>query len=291
MDNSLPEEPLSENPDIPEDEEFPEDLRDSENAENAEDEATAESASSHPVANAEYTVLNGVQTVVSIALVMATLLTLWNPRKVFNTPSLSALVEAKATEAALEVEEQSDQGTHIALLVGHWEDSNPGEVCADGLVEADVNHAIAVLVAEKLEKEGYSVDMFPEYDLNFLNYEGLAFIAIYSGSCVESPLPPSGFKVGGSFSAQNPDLVDRLATCISQEYQAATNLPFTYEVISAEHASYHIFRDISANTPAVRLEMGSLKTDRTLLVDQAEKTADGIAAGILCYLNNRSESD
>jgi hypothetical protein len=130
--------------------------------------------------------------------------------------------------------------------------------------------------------------MFPEYDLKLLNYEGAAFVAIYSGSCVDDPLPASGFKIGGSYSAKNPDQIDQLATCISKEYQTATGLPFTYEVINAESASYHIFRDVSGNTPAVRLEMGSLKTDRKILVDQADKTADGIVAGIICYLKGQA---
>jgi N-acetylmuramoyl-L-alanine amidase len=239
--------------------------------------------------HADYTVLSGVQTVVSIALVMATLLTLWNPRKVFNTPSLASLVEAEATKAALESEKKAAGSNAIGILAGHWEDNNPGVVCADGLVEADINHDIATRVTEKLEKLGYSVDQFPEYDLKLLNFEGAAFVAIYSGSCADTPIPPSGFKIGGSFSAQNPDQIDQLATCLAQEYQAATNLPFTYEVISAENTSYHIFRDVSGTTPAVRLELGSLKTDRRVLVDQAEKAADGIVAGILCFL--KSEGD
>lgn len=283
MTDSYSEEPLPESPDpfgeesFTEDEEIPQ-------VENNSDPQT-DGKKTH----ADYTVLSGVQTVISIALVMATLLTLWNPRKVFNTPSLASLVEAEATKAALESESHTEGGNTIGILAGHWEDNNPGVVCADGLVEADINHDIATRVAEKLKKLGYSVDQFPEYDLKLLNYEGAAFVAIYSGSCADSPIPPSGFKIGGSFSAQNPEQIDQLATCIAQEYQAATNLPFTYEVISAENTSYHIFRDVSGNTPAVRLELGSLKTDRRILVDQAEKAADGIVAGILCFLNSEGD--
>lgn len=265
MENPLPDEPVSE-PEEPEE--------------------IAEAENERPRRHSEFTVLNGVQTVVSIALVMATLLTLWNPRKVFNTPSLSSLVEAGATQSAQEAKEntQDDRSQHIGILAGHWEDNNPGEVCSDGMIESDINYDIAERVSQKLEDLGYSVDLFPEYDLDLLNYEGAALIAIYSGSCVESPPPPSGFSIGGSYSAQNPEQVDQLATCLAQEYQQATGLPFTYEVINAEHASYHIFRDISVNTPAVRLELGSLNTNRSVLVNQADKTAGGIVAGIQCFL-------
>jgi len=277
MENPLPEEPREE----PQEEAQPEPM--DEPIDESETGPKTGPANRHST----YTVMNGIQTVISIALVMATVLTLWNPRKVFNTPSLASLVESSATQAALEAQAETEnvRSRHIGILAGHWEDSVPGEVCQDGTVESDVNLAIAELVKQELEDLDYIVDLFPEYDLTLLNYEGAAFVALYSGSCAESPLPPSGFSIGGSFSAQNPELVDQLATCLAQEYQQSTKLPFTYEVINAEDASYHIFRDISVNTPAVRLEMGSLKTDRRLLLEQPDQAAEGIAAGIQCFLN------
>lgn len=237
-----------------------------------------------PKSRPEFSVSNSIQTIISIGLVMATLLTLWNPRKVFNTSSLTVLLKSEATQAAKDAQSEENTNLRIGILAGHWENS-PGEVCSDGIIESDVNHDIALRVVQLLENQGYQIDLFPEYDLEFLNYEGTAFISLYSGSCAENPPPASGFKIGASYLAQNPDEIDRLATCISQEYQNAVNLPFTYEVIDSEHASHHIFRDIAANTPAVRLEMGSLKTDRRILINQADDAAQGIAAGILCFLN------
>ena len=238
-----------------------------------------------PKNRSAYSVLNGVQTIVSIALVMATLLTLWNPRKVFSTSNLTTLLAEEAAQETREAEAANNQ-TRIAIIAGHWQDNNPGEVCADGLIESDVNYDIAGRAAQKLEKLGYTVNLFPEYDLDFLNYEGTVLIAIYSGSCADDPAPASGFKVGGSYSATNPDQIDLLATCISQEYQKATSLPFTYEVINSEHEAYHIFRDISLNTPAVLLELGSLNTDRKILLNRADNTAEGIVSGILCFMSN-----
>lgn len=262
MENPLPEDALPDNEEIIEDE--PEQVRE----------------------KPEFSVSNSVQTVISIGLVMATLLTLWNPRKVFKTTSLTALLEAEAAQKAEEAEASQDGNNHIGILAGYWEDSNPGEVCADGLTEADVNYDIASRVKLKLESEGYQVDLFPEYDLKFLNYEGVVFVALYSGSCAEDPQPASGFSIGGSVLAQNPDEIDRLATCISKKYQNATILPFTYEVIDTDHASHHIFRDIGPTTPAIRLEMGSLKTDRLALTTLADSAAQGISSGIICFINN-----
>jgi len=104
-------------------------------------------------------------------------------------------------------------------------------------------------------------------------------------------MPPSGFKVGTSLTAQFPDKVNRLAVCLSEEYQKSTGLPFAYEVLNPDHPSFHIFRDIHAETPAVMIEVGSLKTDRSIVVSQAGKVTDGIVAGIICYLDSQFDTE
>jgi N-acetylmuramoyl-L-alanine amidase len=236
-----------------------------------------------------YSVMSGFQTVLSIAVVMATLLTLWNPRKFLGTPNLSAIIRAESEQEAPEGEaaEEMDTTDHIGLLAGHWLDS-PGEVCADGLVEADVNQDIANRTAQVLRSKGYQVDVFPEYDIALLNYQSAVFVAIYAGSCAESPLPPSGFKVATSLTALNPDAASALAVCLSESYSDRIKIPFSFEVLNPDHPSYHIFRDIHQQTPAALIETGSLKTDRTILVNQAEVVAEAIAAGILCSLEPSS---
>jgi len=250
-------------------------------------EAPDESLENKPAA---YTVMSGFQSVLSIAIVMATLLTLWNPRKLLSTPNLSALLRAEADQTQQTGTQVADTVNHIGLLAGHWQ-NEPGEVCSDGLVEADVNQAIANRVSQELTDLGYKVDVFPEYDLALLNYKSAAFLAIYSGSCSDSPLPPSGFTVGTSLTAQIPEKVNQLAVCLSEEYQKTTRLPFTYEVLNPDHPSFHIFRDIHAETPAVMIEVGSLKTDRSILVSKAGRVTDGIVAGILCYLDSQVNNE
>lgn len=231
-----------------------------------------------------YTVMSGFQTVLSIAIVMATLLTLWNPRKFLGTPNLSALIRAESAQNQLALSsEEASTLNHIGILAGHWLDS-PGEVCADGLIEAEVNLNVANRTAQLLRDMGYPVDVFPEYDIALLNYQSAAFVAVYAGSCADNPLPPSGFKVGTSLTTQNPDAVNALAICVSEAYQKKTSLPFSYEVLNPDHPSYHIFRDIDSQSPAIMIETGSLKTDRTILTNQIELVAEGIASGILCFL-------
>ena len=232
---------------------------------------------------AAYTVLSGFQTVLSIAVVMATLLTLWNPRKLLSTPNLSALLQASVVQEKETTPQPEDTSNHIGLLAGHWKDSS-GEVCADGLAEADVNQAIANRVAQSLTDMGYKVDIFPEFDLALLNYHSAVLVAIYSGSCANNPFPPSGFKISSSLTAKQPEQTDNLAICLAEQYQKTTKLPFSYEVINPDHPSYHIFRDIHPDTPAVMIEVGSLSTDRNIIISQTESVSDGIVAGILCVL-------
>jgi hypothetical protein len=248
------------------------------------EEIPAENIGNKPAA---FTVMSGFQTVLTIAVIMATLLTLWNPRKLLSTPNLNALLRAEAAQQQQAASSTDDTTKHIGILAGHWQD-NPGDVCSDGLIEADVNQAIAAKVTQSLTDVGYKVDIFPEYDLALLNYHSAVFVAIYSGSCAESPTPPSGFKVASSLTAQNPDKVNQLAVCLSEQYQKATKLPFTYEVLNPDHPSYHIFRDINLETPAVMIEVGSLKTDRKIVIGQSGSVSDGIVAGILCYINGQN---
>jgi N-acetylmuramoyl-L-alanine amidase len=236
-----------------------------------------------------FSVMSSFQTIIGIAIVMATLLTLWNPRKLLSTPNLNALLQAELSQAQQSTSQVEDTGNHIGILAGHWQD-NPGEVCSDGLIEADINQAISTRVSQNLTDLGYKVDIFPEYDMALLNYRSAAFVAIYSGSCNESPLPPSGFKIATSLTAQNPDKVNQLAVCLGEQYQKATKLPFTYEVLNPDNPSYHVFRDINSDSPAVLIEIGSLKTDRNLIVSHSDTVSNGIAAGILCYLDGLNKT-
>jgi len=236
----------------------------------------------------DYSIFQGIQSVVTIAILIATLLTLWNPRKVFKTPNLYDLFQS---EAALETYDNNlladDSRIRIGILAGHWQNST-GEVCADGVIEADINYNIASRIKLNLEEKNFQVNLFPEFDLDLLNYEADALVAVYSGSCLQAPPPPSGFKIGTSLTAENPEKANDLAVCLAENYQDYTNLPFTYEIINPDHSSYHIFRDIHPNTPAILIEIGALSTDRDLITNRSNSIAEGIAAGITCFVENAS---
>jgi len=224
--------------------------------------------------------------VVSAAVLVAILFTLWNPRKLFRTPNIYDLFQSEAAiETAVSNLNANDGVIQIGILAGEWKNST-GEVCADGIIEVDINLNIANRVKLDLEDRDFQVDLFPEFDLDLLNYDADVLVAIYSGSCLQKPLPPSGFKIGTSLTAENPEVINQLAVCLAENYQESTHLPFSYEVINPDHSSYHIFRDVHPDTPAVLIEIGMLSTDRNLIENKTTSIVDGITAGIECFLES-----
>lgn len=232
-------------------------------------------------------VFRAVQTVVGVAILAATILTLWNPRSFFRTPEIGDLFQSATREQELLVED-GEQLPRIGILAGHYQ-NKPGNVCRDGRTEHDVNYSVAYQLQILFEAEGYMVDLFPEFDERLFGYEADALIAIYAGSCEVNPMPPSGFRVGSSLTVENLDAVDMLSSCLATSYQTQTGLPFVFEVIGAEHPSYHIFRDISPNTPAVRFEIGALSTDANLIFKESGSVISGIAEGLECYFSDEGK--
>ena len=53
---------------------------------------------------------------------------------------------------------------------------------------------------------------------------------------------------------------------------------------------YHAFSEIDPNTTAGIIEVGFLNLDQETLTSNPERLADGIVAGIKCYLNNEGVS-
>jgi len=232
-------------------------------------------------------VFRAVQSVVGVAILAATILTLWNPRSFFKTPDFGDLFQSATKEQEMR-NENSEVFPRVGILAGHWQNT-PGNVCRDGRTEHDVNYGIAYQLQILLEGEGYIVDLFPEFDERLFGYEADAMITIYAGSCEDQPLPPSGFRVGSSLTVENLDAVDKLSSCLAESYQSRTGLPFTFEVIDAEHPAYHIFRDISPNTPVVRFEIGALSTDGDLIFNETGLIVAGIADGVTCYFSDEGQ--
>lgn len=219
-----------------------------------------------------------LQTIVLVAAVLATVLTLWNPYKLFSQSEVTQTSQIENGAGA------ASASSTIGILVGHWQ-VDSGNVCENGIAEADVNEAIANQVSIKLNALGYSVKLFSVNDLDLVNYRGPALVALYSGSCEDSPENKSGFSLGTTLSTSDLNSSNALAVCMGEIYQSSTKLDFTYQIISTTSPYYPLFEMVNPNTPMIYLEMGSLYYDQAVLIDNSENVANGIVNGILCYLD------
>lgn len=176
---------------------------------------------------------------------------------------------------------QSPGPVRVAIIVGHM-DSDSGAVCDDGLTEAEINANIAEMVAEKLRGRGIQTDLLAEFDPRLDGYSGTAVISLHADSCEYINDTATGFKIAGSAFTDSSGL----SICVEQAYASATQLPYHANTITPHMTDYHAFRKIALGTPAIILETGFMNLDRTLLTTNAEIPANGIATGILCFLND-----
>jgi N-acetylmuramoyl-L-alanine amidase len=166
----------------------------------------------------------------------------------------------------------------VGIIAGH-RGNDSGAVCPDGLTEAEVNAAVTKAVARRLEAAGARVDILDEFDRRLRNYRADTLVSIHADSCV---VDWSGFKVasqeGGSAMSA------RLAGCLWDEYELATGLARHPQTVTENMLDYHAFREIASTTPAAIIEIGFLGGDRAFLIGEQAKIADGIAAGVTCFL-------
>ena len=178
---------------------------------------------------------------------------------------------------------QSPGPLRFAIVVGH-KGSDSGTVCEDGLQEVEVNEVIAKKVQILLEQDGHPVTLFGEFDTRINGFSSTALISLHADSC--KPLDPifSGYKTTVNSGSE----ADLLQTCIEQNYANITGLKLHETTITDDMTHYHAFRNVSADSPALLLEMGFLFNDRELLTTGRDTVARGIANGILCFLQSRS---
>jgi len=169
---------------------------------------------------------------------------------------------------------------HVGIVAGH-SGNDSGAVCPDGLTEAQVNRAVADAVVRSLRRRGAAVDLLQEFDPRLRGYQADAFVSIHADSC---EVDLSGYKVasleGGS------DASGRLADCLWEQYGSTTSLPPHPNTITYDMSRYHAFREISPQTPAAIIEIGFLKGDRDLIANHPDLAAQGIVAGLDCFLKN-----
>jgi N-acetylmuramoyl-L-alanine amidase len=232
--------------------------------------------------------------VVGVALVVATLFTAWTPEEQSGPPPAAA----RATSVAMAVQPSPTlppgaptptlrNPRLVGLVAGHWKNDS-GAVCPDGLKEADLNLEIATRVQKLLTDQGYQVEMLAEFDARLSGYQAAALVSIHNDSCNFIDESATGFKVASAFATRHPELAARLTACLRSRYGEITKLPLHSTSVTPDMSSYHAFNEISELTPAAIIETGFMNRDKIFLTTQTDVVAQGVAAGILCYLRNES---
>lgn len=224
-----------------------------------------------------------------VAFVLATLFTAWTPGQFAESPVAESTGFALISTPTKEGEPTATPRgpTIIGIVAGHWKNDS-GSVCADGLREVDVNLNVASQVQKLLVERGYTVDLLQEFDPRLDGYEASALVSIHADSCDFINNEATGFKVAAAMATRHPEFAARLTACLRSRYAAATNLPLHSTSVTPDMTLYHAFSEISENTPAAIIETGFMNLDRELLTRRSELVAQGIADGILCYLNEES---
>lgn len=235
----------------------------------------------------DFNAWKSLSTVFSVALVVATLLTLWTPANLFSNDLLERMFQAvqPPKEEGVRLTATPSPRPHIGIVAGHW-GNDSGSVCADGLTEASVNLKIATLIQKLLTQEGYDVDLLKEFDPRLTEYQALALISIHNDSCDFVNAEATGFKVAAAASSVYPEKATRLTACMSQRYAAITGLSFHYNTVTPDMTQYHAFSEIHSGTTAAIIETGFLNLDREILTKKTDLVAQGVVSGILCFVRN-----
>jgi N-acetylmuramoyl-L-alanine amidase len=240
---------------------------------------------------ADFTIWRGLQTVLAAAFIVASLFTLWTPGSLVDSGleakmalALESAQELGGIAPAVDPEEEA-RSNRIGIVAGHY-GSDPGAVCSNGMTEAELNLEIATMVQKQLADLGYEVDLLEEFDARLTGYQGAVVVSIHLDSCEYVNDQATGFKVTSALSAQDVTGSQRLVACISDRYANITGLPYHAGSVTDDMTYYHAFYEIAPETSAAIIEAGFLNMDYRFLTEKTDVVAEGISAGILCYINN-----
>ena len=233
-----------------------------------------------------------LQTILGIALLLATLFTAFPSRGLANGDfynRLSVILTPRSVESAPIV---SQPQLRIGIVAGHY-GNDSGAVCYDGngtvaLTEAEVNLKIAAIVQQQLRQHGFQVDLLEEFDPLLNGYRAVAIVSIHNDSCEYINDEATGFKVAAALNTHDLNRANRLTACLIDRYRNATNMTFHAGSITGDMREYHAFREIDSSTVAAIIETGFLNLDREILTKKTELVAAGVVDGILCFANNEN---
>lgn len=239
--------------------------------------------------NTGFNMWSALQTVISVAIVMATLFTMWNPANIFSNQILDRMFKSSSLQSTLPTSVPLTPTTSplpkIGIVAGHW-GNDSGAVCQDGLTEVEINQKIATLVKTDLVEAGYDVDLLQEKDERLFEYQALALVSVHNDSCDYVNNEATGFKVATAMSSVYPEKSARLTACLIDRYGSVTNMKFHAGTVTKDMTNYHTFNEINTDTTAAIIETGFMNLDRQILTEHTDLVARGISQGILCFIRN-----
>ena len=236
--------------------------------------------------------------VIGVGVITATLFSLWMPGSLMPG-NLQNKVAQAANPSQAEAPDTSSEPVElprgfparkIGIVVGH-RGSDSGAVCSNGLTELEVNSNIATFVQMKLIDMGYDVELLDEFDSRLRDYQAGLLLSIHTDSCDYINDSATGFKVAAALSETKSANSNRLVQCVADRYANITGLRYHYQSVTNDMTRYHAFQEIDPNTTAGIIEVGFLNLDQDILTSKPELLADGIVAGIKCYMENEGVSD
>ncbi len=248
----------------------------------------SESRSSNYSRRTQFQIGNALLSITGIAILAATIFTMWTPANLFSNrmQNIYEIWEAQSTVVIPTPTQTSP--LRIGIVAGHY-GNDSGAVCPDGWSEGELNLTIASLVTQKLTSLGYTVDLLEEFDNRLQQYKGLVLVSIHNDSCDYINDEATGFKVVAQ--SAYPDRAERLEKCMIYRYQNLTGMSFHINSVTEDMTSYHTFNEIHTDTTAAIIETGFMNLDEDILRNHPDVVADGIVAGIECYIHRDNVPD
>ncbi len=238
----------------------------------------------------QYSIGKIIFSVLFTAAITATVLIYFTPGQDINKYLNEKQIESNEVYSEKMPTLLPNEQSRIGIVSGHW-GYDSGHVCPpelNNIREVDVALRISTLVRDMLSNQGYTVDLFKEFDPKLKNYTGLALLSIHTDTCEFINNQASGFKVTSIGKVSYPVESTNLNNCLIDRFQRRTNLNYLGNTISSDPEEFYDFSEINEYTTAAIMEVGYLNLDYRTLTEKTDSVAKGIADGILCYINNES---
>ena len=125
-----------------------------------------------------------------------------------------------------------------------------------------------------------------EFDDRLEGYRASVLVSIHLDSCEYINDLATGYKVASALSDQNMATSQKLTACLSEQYGEVTGLAYHAGSVTDDMTYYHAFSEIDPQTPAAIIEAAFMNMDYQFITENPDVIADGIVAGLICFLNN-----